>query len=98
MWKETLIESRGGQRRKMWMFPLSLFLHALVIGALIGSSYWFLQAIQPPAIPVTLFTAPPPPPPPPPAAAKAKAPASEEKPKVLPVTRKFVQPKQVPEE
>lgn len=98
MWEKTLIESRGPNRaRKWWMFPLSLFIHSLIIGVIVGASYWFVEAVQPPAIPVTLYSAPPPPPPPPPAARKAKAP-EEPKPKPVEEPKHEVQPKIVPDE
>jgi periplasmic protein TonB len=99
MWEQTLIETKKTKRKRWWMFPLSLFLHALVIGVIVGMSYWMVEAVQPPPIPVTLYSAAPPPPPPPPAAARKKAEPKppEEKPK--PVEKpKEVQPTQVPEE
>jgi protein TonB len=101
MWEKTLIESKGAtKKRRWWMFPLSLFIHALVIGVIVGASYWMVEAVQAPPIPVTLYSAPPPPPPPPPAAAKPKA--APETPKPKPVekveTPKEVQPTQIPEE
>jgi periplasmic protein TonB len=98
MWEKSLIESKGGKKRKWWMFPLSLFLHALVIGIIVGMSYWMVEAVQAPPIPVTLYSAPPPPPPPPPAAAKRKAAPEEPKPKpVEKIEPKEVQPT-IPEE
>ena len=99
MWEQTLIETRKGKKPKWWMFPLSLFLHALAIGVIVGMSYWMVEAVQPPPIPVTLYAAPPPPPPPPPAAAKKKAEPQPEKPKEDKVEQpKEVQPTQIPEE
>jgi protein TonB len=102
MWEKTLIETKGGKKRKWWMFPLSLFLHALVIGILIGASYWMVEAVQAPPIPVTLYTAPPPPPPPPPAAAKPKAAPEQPKPKAETPKKvevpEEVQPTVIPEE
>jgi protein TonB len=99
MWEQTLIETRKTKKRRWWMFPLSLFLHALVIGVIVGMSYWMVEAVQPPPIPVTLYAAPPPPPPPPPAAAKKKAPEPEKPKPVEKVEQpKEVQPTQVPEE
>ena len=100
MWEKTLIESKGGKKRRWWMFPLSLFLHALAIGIIVGASYWMVEAVQAPPIPVTLYSAPPPPPPPPPAAAKRKA--APEKPKPVEEKKvevpKEVQPTVIPEE
>lgn len=50
MWDETLIESKGpGKRGKTWVtFPIALLIHALVIGVLIGTSYWTVEAVQAP--------------------------------------------------
>lgn len=50
MWDETLIESRGRSKRgKTWFtFPIALLMHALVIGVLIGTSYWTVEAVQAP--------------------------------------------------
>ena len=98
MWEQTLIETRKGKKRKWWMFPLSLFLHALAIGVIVGMSYWMVEAVQPPPIPVTLYAAPPPPPPPPPAAAKKKAEPEQPKQEVKVEQPKEVQPTQIPEE
>jgi len=96
MWDDSLIESKGPKdKRKWWWFPLSLFMHALVVGVIIGTSYWFVEAVQAPPIPVTLFSAPPPPPPPPPAAPKKKAEPKPETPKETP---KEVQPTEIPEQ
>ena len=100
MWEKTLIESKGMKKKRWWMFPLSLFLHALAIGIIVGASYWMVEAVQAPPIPVTLYSAPPPPPPPPPAAAKRKA--APEKPKPVEQKKievpKEVQPTEIPEE
>jgi len=100
MWEKTLIETKGGKKRKWWMFPFSVFIHALVIGIIVGMSYWMVEAVQPPPIPVTLYSAPPPPPPPPPAAAKHKAEAPKEEPKPVEKVEvpKEVQPTVIPEE
>ncbi len=48
MWDETLIESKGtGKRGKGWLtFPIALLIHVLVIGVLIGTSYWSVEAVQ----------------------------------------------------
>jgi periplasmic protein TonB len=98
MWEQTLIESKGSKKRKWWMFPLSFFLHALVIGLIVGMSYWMVEAVQAPPIPVTLYSAPPPPPPPPPAAGhKKEAPKPEPKPEKV-EEPKEVQPTEIPEE
>jgi periplasmic protein TonB len=94
MWEKTLIESKGNaKKKKWWMFPLSFFLHALAIGLIVGASYWMVEAVQAPPIPVTLYSAPPPPPPPPPAAAKRQA--APEKPKQEKPVEKVEVPKEV---
>lgn len=50
MWDETLIESKGsGKRGKTWLtFPMALLIHALVVGGLIVTSYWSVEAVQGP--------------------------------------------------
>ena len=76
MWDETLIESRGSKegKNKKIHHDCGHGATCIVIAILIGASYWFVEAVQAPPIPVTLLSAPPPPPPPPPAAPKKKAP------------------------
>lgn len=97
MWEDTLIESRGSAEgsKRWWTVPLSFVMHILIIGIILGASYWFVEAVAPPAIPVTLFSAPPPPPPPPPA---AKPKPKEVKPVEKVVPTREVQPTEVPEQ
>lgn len=100
MWDETLIESRGTKegKNKKYTMTVAMVLHGIVIAILIGASYWFVEAVQAPPIPVTLLSAPPPPPPPPPAAPKKKAPeVKKEEPKTE-VPQEQFQPTEVPEE
>ena len=95
MWEQTLIESRGTSegKRKWLTVPVSMLIHGLVIGTLIMASYWFVEAVEPPPIPVTLFSAPPPPPPPPLAAPKKKPEVKKEE--VKPVDTKEYQQKAI---
>jgi len=52
MWDATLIESKGpGKRGKTWLtFPVALLIHALVVGVLIVTSYWSVEAVQGPVL------------------------------------------------
>jgi len=79
MFEDTLIESAKHQSgsRKAVTLPVSIAIHALVIGAVLGASIWFVEDVPEPPIPVTFYAAAPPPPPPPPAAAKAPPKAPE---------------------
>jgi protein TonB len=79
MFEDTLIESAKHQSgsRKALTLPVSIAIHALVIGAVLGASIWFVEDVPEPPIPVTFYAAAPPPPPPPPAAAKAPPKAPE---------------------
>jgi protein TonB len=97
MWEDSLIESRGVKEGKGKYVTISfaMVLHAVVIGGFIGASYWFVEAVQAPPIPVTLLSAPPPPPPPPPAAPKKKVEAPKEEPK--PVENQNFQPTEIQE-
>jgi protein TonB len=88
MFEDTLIESSGSHDRnapkKSLSLPVSVGLHVIVLGALIGASIWFVEDVPEPPIPVTFYAAAPPPPPPPPAAPKA-APKPQEVQKPVPV-------------
>lgn len=65
MFESTLLESAGQHRptRRRIALPLSLTAHALVLGAGIGASVWFIEDVPEPPIPVTFYVpgAPPPP-------------------------------------
>ncbi|MFN2385134.1 MAG: TonB family protein [Thermoanaerobaculia bacterium] len=64
--------------KKVISLPVSIALHVLVLGAVLGASIWFVEDVPEPPIPVTFYAAaPPPPPPPPPAAPKPAAPKPE---------------------
>ncbi len=73
MFEDTLIESAKHQSgsKKALTLPVSVAIHALVVGVVLGMSIWFVEDVPEPPIPVTFYAAAPPPPPPPPAAAKA---------------------------
>jgi periplasmic protein TonB len=97
MWEESLVESRGLKAgTKSWLtMPLAMLFHVVVVGGIIAGSYWFVEAVPAPPIPVTLLSAPPPPPPPPPAPKKAKAPPIKvEEP---PQNAQNFQPTEIPE-
>ena len=99
MFEGALIESagRGGGSRKAVTLPLSIAIHAVIIGVALGASIWFVEDVPEPPIPVTFYAAAPPPPPPPPAAPKA-APKPQEVQKVVPVKSvQMVQPTIMPE-
>ncbi|HYR46677.1 MAG TPA: TonB family protein [Thermoanaerobaculia bacterium] len=99
MFENALIESagRGGGSRKAVTLPLSIAIHAVIIGIALGASIWFVEDVPEPPIPVTFYAAAPPPPPPPPAAPKA-APKPQEVQKVVPVRPvEMVQPTSIPE-
>jgi protein TonB len=88
MFEDALIESSHEHDRKApkksLSLPVSVALHVVVLGALIGASIWFVEDVPEPPIPVTFYAAAPPPPPPPPAAPKA-APKPQEVQKPVPV-------------
>jgi protein TonB len=88
MFEDSLIESSHSHDknapRKAVSLPVSVALHVVVLGLLIGASLWFVEDVPEPPIPVTFYAAAPPPPPPPPAAPKA-APKAPEVQKVVPV-------------
>ena len=95
MFETSLIESK-----KVVSLPVSVLIHGLVIGAVLGASIWFVGEVPEPPIPVTFYAAAPPPPPPPPAAPKAppKAPEAPKPVEVKPVqmTQPMVMPETVP--
>src|ERR1700681_4381617 len=99
MFEEDLIEStkhKSGARTGLTL-PVSIAIHALVIGIALGMSIWFVEDVPEPPIPVTFYAAAPPPPPPPPAAAP-KAPPKAEVQKVVPVRpTEMVAPTIIPE-
>jgi protein TonB len=79
MFEDVLIESSNEMKKrgpkKVISLPVSIALHVLVLGAVLGASIWFVEDVPEPPIPVTFYAAaPPPPPPPPPAAPKPAAP------------------------
>ena len=73
MFETSLIESshRKGDHRTAMTLPVSIAVHAIVIGIVLGASIWFVEDVPEPPIPVTFYASAPPPPPPPPAAPKA---------------------------
>lgn len=82
MFEDVLIESSSEHDKKgpkkALSLPVSIAVHAIVLGAIIGASIWFVEEVPEPPIPVTFYAAaPPPPPPPPPAAPKPAAPKPE---------------------
>src|SRR5438445_9710190 len=99
MFEDVLIESapRKGDSRKAVTLPVSIGIHAIVIGIVLGASIWFVEDVPEPPIPVTFYAAAPPPPPPPPAAPK-EAPKPQQVQKVVPVRAvEMVQPTIIPE-
>ncbi len=82
MFEDTLIESAKHQSgsKKALTLPVSVAIHALVVGVVLGMSIWFVEDVPEPPIPVTFYAAAPPPPPPPPAAAKAAPKVEVQKP------------------
>src|SRR4029078_13743211 len=86
MFENSLIESthKKEANRKAMPLPVSVAIHGLVIGLLLGASIWFVGDVPEPPIPVTFYAAAAPPPPPPPAAPHAAAPEAET-PKAAPV-------------
>ena len=100
MFEDVLIEStrRRGDSRKALTLPVSIAIHALVIGIALGASLWFVEDVPEPPIPVTFYAAAPPPPPPPPPAAPKAAPKAPEAPKPVPVRpTEMVAPTVIPE-
>jgi periplasmic protein TonB len=100
MFEEVLIESarHRGDSRKAITLPVSIAIHAIVIGIALGASIWFVEDIPEPPIPVTFYASAPPPPPPPPAAAPKAAPKAPEVQKQVPVRQsEMVAPTIIPE-
>jgi|SRR5437867_1820681 len=100
MFEEDLIESahHKGDSRKALTLPVSIAIHALVIGIALGASIWFVEDIPEPPIPVTFYASAPPPPPPPPAAPPAAKPKTPEVQKQVPVRpTQMVAPTIIPE-
>ena len=99
MFEDVLIESssrKAGNKTAMTL-PVSVAIHAVVIGLIVGASIWFVEDVPEPPIPVTFYAAAPPPPPPPPAAPKA-APKAPEVQKPVPVrSAEMVQPTIIPD-
>src|SRR5215813_10457791 len=101
MFEDSLIESSHAHDKnapkKVVSLPVSVALHVVVLGLLIGASLWFVEDVPEPPIPVTFYAAAPPPPPPPPAAPKAapKAPEAPKPVQVKPV--EMAQPVVIPE-
>lgn len=103
MFEDALIESakHEGNSRKAATLPVSIAIHAVVIGLALGASIWFVEDVPEPPIPVTFYAAAPPPPPPPPAAPKA-APKAPEVQKQIPIkpqemTAPTVMPEKIPQ-
>jgi protein TonB len=104
MFEDVLIESakQKGRGRKVLSLPVSLALHVVVIGAVVGASIWFVEDVPEPPIPVTFYAAAPPPPPPPPAAAPKPAAPKPQVVKPVPIrpaemTAPTVIPEKIPE-
>jgi protein TonB len=89
MFEDVLIESSDEMKKrgpkKVISLPVSIILHVLVLGAVLGASIWFVEDVPEPPIPVTFYAAAPPPPPPPPPAAPKPAAPKPETPKPIPV-------------
>ena len=65
MFEDVLIESssrKAGNKTAMTL-PVSVAIHAVVIGLIVGASIWFVEDVPEPPIPVTFYAAAPPPPP-----------------------------------
>ena len=66
MFDDVLIESSRAHDKKgpkkAISLPVSVALHALVLGAMTGASIWFVEDVPEPPIPVTFYAAAPPPP------------------------------------
>lgn len=105
MFENALIESSRehdkNAPKKVMSLPVSIALHAVAIGAIVGASIWFVEEVPEPPIPVTFYAAAPPPPPPPPPAAPKPAAPKPEIPKPIPVrptemTAPTIMPETVP--
>ncbi|MGE5277589.1 MAG: hypothetical protein ACM3SU_11385, partial [Acidobacteriota bacterium] len=104
MFEESLIESshRKGDHRNAMTLPVSILVHAVVIGVALGASIWFVEDVPEPPIPVTFYAAAPPPPPPPPAAPKAAPQPKQVAQKPVPIrpsemTAPTIIPEKIPE-
>jgi len=102
MFEDVLIESSNEVKKrgpkKVISLPVSIVLHVLVLGAVLGASIWFVEDVPEPPIPVTFYAAAPPPPPPPPPAAPKPAAPKPETPKPVPVRSSEMQaPTIIPE-
>ncbi|MCE7958536.1 MAG: hypothetical protein DYH06_11460, partial [Acidobacteria bacterium ACB2] len=64
MFETSLIESaHQKQSAKRWLsVPVSILVHALVIGTALAASMWYIEDIPEPPIPVTFYAAAAPPP------------------------------------
>jgi len=89
MFDDSLIESSSEHDkkgpRKAFSLPVSVAVHAIVLGVIAGASIWFVEDVPEPPIPVTFYAAAPPPPPPPPPAAPKPAAPKPEIPKPVPI-------------
>ena len=99
MFENQLIESqrRKGTGKRPLTFMVSLIIHGVVIGTIVGASLWFGEDVPEPPIPVQFYAAaPPPPPPPPPAAPKAAPKPNTPKPTPT-VPQKVMAPTAIPD-
>ena len=62
MFENSLIESthHDDKNKKAISLPVSIFIHAAVIGGILGASIWFVGEVPEPPIPVTFYAAAPP--------------------------------------
>src|SRR5215472_6670182 len=99
MFETSLIESthKKDESKRIISMPVSILIHAVVIGGILGASIWFVGDVPEPPIPVTFYAAAPPPPPPPPAAPKAPPKAPEVQKPVPVKPTEMVAPTVIPE-
>ena len=59
MFETSLIESSHHkiESKKVVSLPVSVLIHGLVIGAVLGASIWFVGEVPEPPIPVTFYAA-----------------------------------------
>ena len=59
MFEDVLIESsnRSGGSKTALTLPVSIAIHAIVIGLIVGASIWFVEDVPEPPIPVTFYAA-----------------------------------------
>jgi hypothetical protein len=59
MFENSLIESthKKDQSKKVISMPISILVHGLVIGGILGASIWFVGDVPEPPIPVTFYAA-----------------------------------------